>query len=959
MPSATDLRDQLQAALGDGYRIERELPPGGMSRLFLASEVSLDRQVVIKVLPPELTTEVSAARFQREITVAAQLQHPHILPILSAGASGSLLYYVMPYVNGESLRHRLTREGRLPVDEAVGILTETADALARAHRAGVVHRDIKPENVLLQDGHALLADFGIARALRQATNETPITQGGGAPGTPAYMAPEQLAGDDKVDGRTDVYALAVVGYEMLAGISPFAGPTPQAIAAAHFKSAPRPLAAIRPDVPRRVSDAISRALESDPQARFATAAEFKDALVGGATPTGGQGRVVAVLATIVAAVVIIAMATFAWQRRGADHRKLDPAVVAVEPFTVFEPSLAIWREGMVDVLAHNLDGAGPLRTVAPTTIVHHSHGANTDPVALARSLGAGFAVTGRVERSGQDSVRVSATLVDVATGRPQDEVTYRGATDHMDWITDSVSVGILRSISRTEPVGVARGSLGGARSLPALKWLLESEQAYRRADWAGAEAAAERAIQLDSNFALAYYWAGSARGWIAHAGDSMASVYSLRAQALNHGLSPRDSLLVAANAILETPEHDVSATELQQIFDVVEASTHRYPDDPQIWANLGEIRFHLGFGRRFGVSPERALEPFARAIAIDSDFAPAYEHATRLAFAYVGRDAGLSYAYRFLRFNPPPPFGSTTRLQISLYTAPRDTAAHRRITDSMDPRELVYAIRYTTDVYDSAESSTWIASQLVQRVGPTTRTDHGPAVGYLLNALLNRGHVRALWSRIGPFETTFSGPAAMLAVVGDAGITPTATLDSILRSRDNLQRGYSWFGLRWWAGRGDTAAIRAFLAARTSQVARTDSDPPVNPAAYDTAAARAYLALAKGDTAEALRRFAQLPDTLCHGGCALDAITYGELMTSRGQAAAAESLLDRRYEIQEGTVTNVLQDLALARAASRAGDTRTAHDAYDRVADAWANADAELQPVVSEARAALARTAAQ
>jgi eukaryotic-like serine/threonine-protein kinase len=960
MPSATDLRDQLQAALGDGYLIERELPPGGMSRLFLAEEVSLDRQVVIKVLPPELTTEVSAARFQREITVAAQLQHPHILPILSAGASGSLLYYVMPYVDGESLRQRLNREGRLPVDEAVRILTETADALARAHRAGVVHRDIKPENVLLQDGHALLADFGIARALRQVTNETPITQGGGAPGTPAYMAPEQLAGDDKVDGRTDVYALAVVGYEMLAGTSPFSGPTPQAVAAAHFKSAPRPLVSIRPDVPRRVSDAISRALEPDPEKRFATAAEFRDALVGGAPHTTGRGRLVSVLATIVAAVAIIAMATVAWQRRSVDHRKLDPAVVAVEPFTVLDPPLALWREGMVDVLAHNLDGAGPLRTIAPTAIVHHARSANTDPVALARSLGAGLAVTGRVERSGQDSVRVSATLVDVASGRPQDEVTYRGANDHMDWVTDSVTVGLLRAISRTEPVGIARGSLGGARSLPALKALLESEQDYRRGDYGGAEIAAEHAIQLDSTFALAYYWAGSARGWIWHAGDSMAAVYSTRAQALNHGLSPRDSLLVAANAVLESPG-SVNSVQLRQLFDAVEASTHRYPDDPQIWTNLGEIRTHLGFGREVGTSTRLALEPFARAIALDSDFAPAYEHSTQYALEIDGPTVGLSYARRFMRFNPPTPFGPSTRLMLELYGSPRDTTDARRLADSIDPHALEYAIHITTGIYDSAESSTWLAHQLVRRIGPASVMEGGrPVIDYVFDALLRRGHVRELWSRVDlPKSPQYAGPASVFAIFGDAGIVPAAGLDSLLRRPDNLRTGFSWYGLRWWAAHGDTADIRTFLSARAGQIGRETQDYPVNPALYDTAAARAYLALARRDTTDALRRFAALPDTLCHGGCALDAITYGELLTSRGQAAAADALLDRRYKPQLTTASNVLVDLALARAAARAADVRTARDAYERVADAWANADPELQPVVSEARAAIAHTRPQ
>ncbi len=229
-----DLLARLQAALGDTYRIEKELGGGGMSRLFLATEASLHRQVVIKLLPPEFTSEVSAARFKQEIELAAHLQHPNILPVLTAGAKDDLLFYVMPFVPGESLRHRLTREGRLPVLDAVRILHEIADALAQAHAEGVIHRDIKPENILLLGSHAVLTDFGVARALAESRSGSRLTDTGLALGTPGYMSPEQAAGERHIDARADVYALAVVGYEMLAGFPPFAGPTAQAVIAAHL-----------------------------------------------------------------------------------------------------------------------------------------------------------------------------------------------------------------------------------------------------------------------------------------------------------------------------------------------------------------------------------------------------------------------------------------------------------------------------------------------------------------------------------------------------------------------------------------------------------------------------------------------------------------------------------------------------------------------------------------------------
>ena len=275
---SSDLATRLQAALGDAYRIERELGGGGMSRLFVAEEASLHRRVVVKVLPPQFASEVSAARFRQEVEVAARLQHPNILPVLAAGTRDDLIYYIIPYVPGESLRHRLTREGRLPVPDALEILREVADALAYAHSEGILHRDIKPENVLLMGRHASLTDFGVARALSEARTGEPLTETGLAVGTPGYMAPEQAAGERHLDARADVYALAVVGYEMLTGKPPFEGPTAQAVLAAHLTITPRPLSEIRPEVPAGVSEVIARALHKSPVDRLRTAAELRDGL---------------------------------------------------------------------------------------------------------------------------------------------------------------------------------------------------------------------------------------------------------------------------------------------------------------------------------------------------------------------------------------------------------------------------------------------------------------------------------------------------------------------------------------------------------------------------------------------------------------------------------------------------------------------------------------------------------
>ncbi len=292
--SSGDLQSRLQAALGDTYRLEKELGGGGMSRVFLADEVRLGRKVVIKVLPPEMGAGVSVERFEREIQLAARLQHPHIVPLLTAGAAGDLLYYIMPFIEGESLRSKLAREGELPVAEVVRILREVLDALQYAHSNRVVHRDIKPDNVLLSGRHALVTDFGVAKAVSESTGESSLTSLGVALGTPAYMAPEQAAADPHVDHRADLYAVGALAYEMLTGRPPFTGPTAQAVLAAHITQAPAPATQHRATVPPALDQLILRCLAKKPADRPQRADELLphlDALLtpsGGITPTGTQ-----------------------------------------------------------------------------------------------------------------------------------------------------------------------------------------------------------------------------------------------------------------------------------------------------------------------------------------------------------------------------------------------------------------------------------------------------------------------------------------------------------------------------------------------------------------------------------------------------------------------------------------------------------------------------------------------
>jgi eukaryotic-like serine/threonine-protein kinase len=280
----TELRDQLQTSLGDAYRLDRELGGGGMSRVFVAQEGALDRRVVVKVLPPELTGSLSIERFRREIQLAARVHHPHIVPVLLVGQADGVLYYTMPYIEGESLRERLDREGTLPIADVIRIMRDVADALGHAHALGVVHRDIKPDNILVVRHHALVTDFGVAKALHQSRQaeerhgrvRTPST--GMALGTPAYMAPEQAAADPTIDHRADIYALGCVAYEMLTGKPPFSGRPARKILAAQATERPVPIAQLRPNVSPALEAIVMRCLEKNPAHRWQNTDDLTDEL---------------------------------------------------------------------------------------------------------------------------------------------------------------------------------------------------------------------------------------------------------------------------------------------------------------------------------------------------------------------------------------------------------------------------------------------------------------------------------------------------------------------------------------------------------------------------------------------------------------------------------------------------------------------------------------------------------
>jgi serine/threonine-protein kinase len=433
-----DLREQLQSGLADRYRLDRELGRGGMATVFLAHDLRHKRWVALKVLHPELAQTLGPGRFQREIETAARLQHPHILTVHDSGEAAGHLWFTMPFVEGESLRDRLRRERQLSVEDALRITRETAQALQYAHEHGVIHRDIKPENLLLTtDGNTLVADFGIARGL--AGGDERLTNTGVVIGTPAYMSPEQAAGDGQVDARSDIYSLGCVLYEMLAGEPPYSGPTAQAMMVKRLTDPVPGVRHARPSVPENVEQALLKALAPVVADRHASAAEFARALqpssVGPITgptvpraapiPGTGRRREVPVAAMALGLGILIGLGVlFAWRRsnHGGDDEPGGPKRVAVLPFeNLGDPSQAYFADGVSDEVRGKLSQLSGLAVIARASSNEYRH-TSKSPQQIARELGADYLLTATVRwenhRDGTSRVRVSPELIRADPGAP-------------------------------------------------------------------------------------------------------------------------------------------------------------------------------------------------------------------------------------------------------------------------------------------------------------------------------------------------------------------------------------------------------------------------------------------------------------------------------------------------------------------------------------------------------------
>jgi eukaryotic-like serine/threonine-protein kinase len=722
--TALDLFGVLQKALGPQYRLERELGRGGMGVVFLARDTTLDRQVAIKVVHPELAPHESITRrFLAEARTIARLRHPNIVAIHAAGSADGLLYYVMDEVAGESLRQRLVRKGRLPTDETSRVVSDLASALHAAGRAGVVHRDVKPENVLLDQAsdRAMLADFGIARAVAGEPGGSSTGQGV-AVGTPAYMSPEQAAGEE-TDTRSDLYSLGVVAYEMLAGQPPFQG-SHRVVVSKHIAERPVPIERLRPETPPGLAGAVMRALEKQPSDRWQSGEEFREAVAGERVlPQSGRRVRQRLVALGVVALALLTATVGLIRRSPGPPRGVNPRhSILVLPFDNLRDDRSVdWlRDGSVSMLGLNLSQWNDL-TVVDHERLHDLLSRHRLRVGddigldmarrLAREAGVWTVVLGDFTPAG-DSLHLVARVFDVASGKRVDvaRVDDRTGSDVRP-LFDQLAAKLLdlSGAPDVNRIGLARATTG---SLEAFRAFLSGVEQLNRWDLAGAERDLERAIVLDTTFGLAYYKLAVTRGWLVGTEDSISERAILRATTYSGNLPVHERTVINAYRAFLGGEYPEARSLYQQLL-------ARDSGDADAWYGLGEAWFHDTAGVNQAPAWTQALRAFKRTLSLDPDYALAYDHVhTMLSLAAV--DYPL---YALL----PGDSLAVTR-----------TTTGRPLMDSTTIRNAMQRARGEALL----SARTWVASQ------PTTLRAHGAMV----NAYVSAGNYNGALSELERFR---------------------------------------------------------------------------------------------------------------------------------------------------------------------------------------------------------------
>jgi TolB-like protein len=852
-----DVTPRLQRSLGDAFTIERELGGGGMARVFLARDQALDRQVVVKALDLEASAAASGERFRREVRMIAKLQHPHIVPMLTAGGDDSLLWYAMPYVAGESLRARLVREGALPLADALRIMRELLDALGFAHERGIVHRDVKPENILLEGKHAVVADFGVAKALADAGVSSGLTSAGMALGTPAYMAPEQAMGDATTNHRADLYAAGAVFYEMLVGAPLYSG-NAQAVVAAHLTAPVPRVEDRRRDVPAAVAGLTSRLLAKSPAERPQSAHEALTVLDLVTTPGGTlaaatastsssgaspahaavgsprRARNVAVLAGLL--VLMLAGAGAWWRQRTPAGPVAEGAdVIAVMPLgSTGDSALSRLGRDLVVTLSANLDGVGSLRAVDAMSVIMRAEQLPrplglADARALARELGARSVLHGSVVRDGA-LVRADIRLYAVDGDEVLARVVAHAASDSVRALTDSVTNDVLRQVWRRGTPPSPLLSEVTTSSNEALRAFLSGEAHFQRFAWDSALADYARAAAADSMFVQAYLRTDYVRSWSVVPADP---VVRGRLLALMDRLPPRDRELLALRF--------TTGITTRQRIDSGRVLAARYPDYPTAQYAVADAIIHSGpvvgvpiteaipFLDRLDVlAPAHADNAFHRMMVASalSDTGMLFTAATRLA----ANGSGLLADYGQ---------GHTSAVQA------------RRNGGAMAPLEAAAYVRSSANFARLNPALRWIPRDYYVPLAPPAFSDSlltvvsrdGSFAGVEPSAINARGHLAisrgdfangvALLASLETSRAPMAirlGAARSAAIASWMGTLPVAAADSALaHARETLGplAGLDAAELTWLGGvvgiaAGDSARVvnAAAAIADTGAVAR-------------------------------------------------------------------------------------------------------------------------------------------
>jgi tetratricopeptide (TPR) repeat protein len=984
-PLLSEMTTELPSPISGRYHIVREIGRGGMGTVYLANDAKHGRQVAVKALHAEIAQLIGRERFEREIEIAASLSHPHILPLHDSGevkSEGdgelSFLYFITPFAAGESLRDRLFREKRLAPAEAVRLGKEIAQALDYAHRHGVVHLDIKPGNILLHEEHAVIADFGIARAISKAGDSSNVicadTGETAMPmlGTPSYMSPEQALGLPDVDGRSDVYSLGCVLFEMLTGEQPFARTTVLDVVAGARTSDSPDSGALCHNVSRDLAAVVLRAMSPSREERYSTAGDLALAL-DDATREGAHRWWRRTRVTIASGVVIAVASLAVWELQ--QTAAFDPNLVAVAPFDIAAPALLLWKEGLVDVMSRSLDGAGAIRAVPASVVVHRWRGRadSASARALGKATGARLVVYGGLLAAG-DSVRATVSLLDVRTGRTVSEFERRDVSARMDRLSDSLTLGVLRELGRSRRIDMAHATSSPTNSLAALKTYLQGEQYYRAAVWDSAQAHFEEALALDTTFALAYHRLAAVRRWRDPHDPPDSVAYELMRLPSHYmrGLGPREQLLASIDSLTAETYFarrrammDGKYSNEEALFDrlcaALTEAQRRYPDDAEIAFLHAEAQAEYDRDVVVGEVDDRGtLARYERAISLDSAFAPAYVRPISFAAYLDGADSARRYIHAYLALAPEGPRSQLIRLAGDLLDPARAASMDvARLVDTLPPDALCAAAELFRHIPDSAETVVRMARAYVgqQQTDTLTRvTRHGCVVGQLIKGLEFRGHLRDA-ERVSSLDT--HGLRAL--VMYDLARFNAAPIDSsraefrgilALAPRIRMPRLYGW-----WATDGDTAAIRTYIDSFWAEGDRLRTPSEDAMIRANIVSGRGYLALARRDSATALRVLAGTKDTLAE--CWSDnRVTIVQLLVRAGRYREAARRLERRWP---GTTScsNGVDDILWTMERARVLDRLEQHDDaaanYAFVMAAWRTADPELQPYVREASAALLR----